>query len=348
MSTRTLPAVQRRRRPAARRGAMLIFIVFLMVGFIAATALMVGVAHMQLARTELRSATDAAARAAAQELASTQNVESARLAGIASAQLNLVNNEPLILRDSDFEFGHSSQNESGRFIFRLGETPINSVRVVGRRTEDSASGAIPLFMGNLLDQGTFEPQQSSVATYVERDVCLVVDRSGSMDGRKWRDLRDSVEIFTDTLRDTDVEERVGLASYSTYSTQDVQLTDNLNAIDRKMRQLYPSGWTSISRGMESGAVILRNGRDNVYVEKTLIVMTDGLHNRGAEPIYIARELADEGVTIHTITFGRNADRNRMRQIANVGHGRYYHANSGSELRSIYRQIALSLSTMLTE
>jgi Mg-chelatase subunit ChlD len=327
---------------------MLVFVVLLMVGFIAASAFMVGVAHMQLARTELRSATDAAARAAAQALASTQDVDAAVTAGRQSGLLNLVNNEPLQLTATDFEFGHSELDSQGRFLFRLNQTPINSVRVVGRRTAGSASGTIPLFMGSMLGRGNFEPVQSSIATYIERDVVLVVDRSGSMRGQKFTDLQAAVGTFTATLNGTPVDEVVGLASYSTSGRIDVAMTENLSEIDAAMAAMTATGMTSISDGMEHGRQIMENSRSSRYVEKTMIVMTDGIHNTGPEPSGVASVLASEGVTIHAITFGSNADRSRMQNIAAIGGGRYYHADSGTQLADIYREIALTLSTMLTE
>jgi hypothetical protein len=80
----------------------------------------------------------------------------------------------------------------------------------------------------------------------------------------------------------------------------------------------------------------------------MIVMTDGLHNRGPEPRIVARSLADQNVVIHTITFGSAADIPRMQEVATIGQGRHFHAASGAQLAEIYREIALSLGTLLTE
>lgn len=336
-------------RPTQRRGAMLLTIVFLLIGFIAAAALMIGVAQMQLARTELRSATDAAAKGAAQALSRTQDINQSIAAGQALARENLVQGEPLLLAAGDFQFGRSeADNNSGAFIFRPDQTPINSVRVVGSRTAGSLSGPIPFFFGNVLGRGEFEPRQTAIATYIERDIVLVIDRSGSMAGRKFRDLRSALAIFTQTLRDTPVEENVGLASYSTFASSDVPLTENLDEIDTSVGRMIPDGLTSISRGMEAGATILNSGRSSQFVERTMIVMTDGLHNTGPEPINVARRLAAQNVTIHGIIFGNDADRRRMQQIADIGGGRFFAATNGQQLREIYREIALTLSTMITE
>jgi hypothetical protein len=59
-------------------------------------------------------------------------------------------------------------------------------------------------------------------------------------------------------------------------------------------------------------------------------------------------LADAGVQIHTITFGSDADKARMKEVAEIGGGRHFHADNGLELEAVYREIALTLSTIMTQ
>ena len=115
-----------------------------------------------------------------------------------------------------------------------------------------------------------------------------------------------------------------------------------------MARMRVRGFTSISAGMEAGKQIIDASRSAEFVERTMIVMTDGLHNRGPEPRGVARRLAGDDVRIHTITFGNDADQTRMIEIANIGSGRHFHAVDGDQLRAIYREIALTLGTMITE
>ena len=331
-----------------RRGAMLVLIVVMLVGFLITVAFSVDIAHMHLARTELRTATDAASQAASQDLSETFNTRSATRTGQEIARLNNVYGDPLELAEDDFEFGRSNIDGAGRFHFSAGGRPLNTVRVTGRRTSDSPSGAIPLFFGNIMGFDTFEPRVTAAATYIERDIVLVVDRSGSMKGSKFRALKNAINVFNSTLDSTPVEEKVGLASYSEHASEDNQLTTNLRQISNSLRNLKTKGWTSISRGMDAGAAIMHRGRDEEFVERTMIVMTDGQHNRGPEPSTVASRLAAEGVQIHTITFGNSADKKRMRDVAAIGGGRHFHALSSQELAAAYREIALTLGTVITE
>ena len=343
-----MPLCRPKRRRPQRRGAMLVLIAIMMIGFMVAIAFSVDIAQMHLTRTELRTTTDAASKAAAATLAATMNRSQAIKRGRQIAAANSVNGEPLLLSRRDFKFGNAGQGKSGKFLFRQGKQPYNTVVVTGRREENSRSGAVPLFFGNLMGFEFFEAQSTAAATYIERDVVLVVDRSGSMRGRKFRDLIAAIETFTETLDETPVDEHTGLASYNEYASTDVPLTANLHRINQGVRSLRLGGWTSISRGMEAGAQIMRGGRNAMFVERTMIVMTDGRHNRGPDPRGVARRLSDQRVTLHTITFGRDADERRMREVAQIGGGRHYHADNGLELEEIYREIALTLSTIMTQ
>ncbi|MEM9365874.1 MAG: vWA domain-containing protein [Planctomycetota bacterium] len=339
---------RRPRTTQGRRGAMLVLVIVMLVMFLVTVAFSVDIAQMHLSRAELRTATDAAAKAAATTLADTQDRNAAIARGQEIAAENQVNGEPLLLANGDFAFGQSREGANGRFTFVNGVPPFNAVRVTGRRTTGSLSGPVPLFFGNVTGTDIFEPELNATATYIERDITLVVDRSGSMRGQKFADLTAAIGIFTDMLATTSVDEQVGLASYNSQASEDVSLTTDFGQITAAMVGLSPGGFTSISRGMRAGQNIALRGRPADFVERTMIVMTDGRHNRGPEPRTVAVDLAGQDITIHTITFGGGADIVRMREVAQIGGGNHFHADTGLELREVYREIALTLGTVITD
>src|SRR5688572_18540768 len=97
MHPRDLTMNRRRTRSATRQGAMLVLIAVCLPLCIIMAAFAVDVAWMQLARTELRTATDAAARAGAKELSLSQDQNSARRRAKEAALRNTVAGEPLRL-----------------------------------------------------------------------------------------------------------------------------------------------------------------------------------------------------------------------------------------------------------
>ena len=336
------------RKPRTRRGAMLVLIAFLLVAFFITVIFSVDVAYMHLVNSQLRAATDAAAKAATDTLSRTEDVDAARQAAKDLAAANLVGGQPLVLSDGDIVFGSSHTATNGSVSFTPGGTPLSATRILGRRTAGSPSGDVPLFFGGLIGTPRYSTSLQATASRRDRDICLVVDRSGSMSGQKIIDLKDAVTIFLATLNETPQDEFVGLASYSSSPSLDQPLTETLPLVDSAMQSLNASGLTNIGGGIDVGRGILNNGRNSGFVEKTMILMTDGRHNTGTSPEDAAARAIADGIVIHTITFGAGASQTRMEDIADSAGGTFNHAPNGEALKDIYREIALTLQTQLTE
>src|SRR6056297_2000408 len=107
--------VRRRQRPRSRRRGTVLALMAVVLPVLAMLAVFaINASHMQLTRTELSIANDAATRAAGRAFSEIQTVDAAKDAAIATAGLNTVNGEPLRLRSNDaaneIEFGRTEQN----------------------------------------------------------------------------------------------------------------------------------------------------------------------------------------------------------------------------------------------
>jgi uncharacterized protein YegL len=335
-------------RARRRRGVIVVLFGILLTAFLAAAAFSIDVAYMHLVNSELRAATDAAAKSAVSNLSRTHDVDQARQAAIETASANLVAGRPLVLQPTDIVFGKGQLQSDGTIAFLPGQTPLCAAKVDVSLASSSPNAPVGLFFGNLLGTGIYETELFAVAAHLDRDIALVVDRSGSMDGTKMEELKTAVTVFLNTLGQTPYPESVGLASYNGTATLDEQLTTNLAQIQATMDSLVAGGSTNIGDGIKQGNDILTAGSSSKYVEKTMILMTDGLHNTGAPPLPQARAAAGQHIVIHTITFGSGADQALMQNVAQASGGNHYHAPTGQDLIEIYEEIALTLTTILTE
>jgi len=382
----------RNRQLRKRRGAMAVFILTLLTMFLIAVAFSLDVGYIQLTRTQLRSATDASARAAAEALSRTEGqdeeaaMETARAAARSVAAQNLVGGQSLGLYDENIVFGHSTRQPNGSWDFEAAATPVNSVRVYGLRTENSASGSVQLFFGKLLGRGFYEPKQASTVVRLDRDICLVVDRSSSMklylddtsplmstsDSRfcqpphgtlsRWAALHAAVDEFMIELDNTPQIEHVGLASYasnySSCSTWSAESEINLQvatdgaavatAIDTLSTRVW-NGATNISAGLDAGVVALTNpDTTRPFAAKTMVLFTDGHATHGRPLSDAANDAANKDITIHTVTFGDGANQTDMLTVAEITGGNHYHAPDAQTLREIFREIALTLPIVFTD
>lgn len=362
---------------------MLVLIAVCLPLLIIMAAFAIDVAYMQLVRTELRTSTDAAARAAAKELSLSQNVDTARARAKTTAKRNLVAGDPLLLADSDVVFGNGVQaNETSRFKFTPGGKKPNAVQVTGKRTKGSASGPVDLLFAGALGVKQFQPAETATSTQLDRDICIVVDRSGSMmwtltgsalpkgapdcgppdpTRSRWGALNTAVDGFLTELDKTAQDEHVGLASYSSkttecgykYNQSDINsdLVSDYSKIRKVMTDLSSKpvkGSTCISAGIDEGIKVLTGTKTRPFAVKTMIVMTDGIHNLGKEPLLSAKDAAKKDIVIHTITFSDDADIKRMQDVAAATGGRHYHAPTAADLTKIFKEIASTLPVLTTD
>ena len=367
-------------RPLRRRGAAIVlFAIFLPVALIM-VAFAINLAYMELVRTELRISTDAAARAGGRNLAISGDTAVAAAVARDAAARNLVAGQPLQLTDTQLEFGNGMRaNATSRYSFVAGGQHPNSLRVTGSRENTSLDGSVTLLMPFILGRQTFEPEQQAVSMQTEVDIALVLDRSGSMaydasdnsftssppssappgwvycdpapPNSRWRDAVAATQVFLNELDNSATEELVSLSTYNNAAVINQELTNNYGAI---MSALTPytnsfcQGSTNVGGGIVRGTRTLTNTTTNrAWASKVLVVMTDGIHNTGLNPVTAAQTAHAAGVMVFSITFSAEANQATMQQVATTGAGKHYHAATGSDLVAVFQEIARSLPTLLT-
>ena len=337
-----------------RTGAMLPMIALTMVILIVGLVFSIDIAYMHMVRAELRTATDAAARAGAETLARTQDEGQAIEAAIQIAALNRVSSAPLELTPDQIVLGTTVAGDDGSLVFSPGEQPFTAVRVVGDRSDGSAQGAVPLFFGSLLGRSNFEPILAATASSSVLDIALVLDRSGSMRTEeagitRIEALQAAVAVFLEEIQSSSPNSNVSLTTYSTNSTRDLPLTDQLDQVGNQVAELPAQGFTNIFQALQQGSdSLLEDPLTRPHAKKVIILMTDGNFNVGGTPIPSAESAAAEGQTIHTITFSSGANQEIMMQCAEIGGGIHLHADGAGDLADAFREIARSLSVTLVE
>jgi len=331
-----------------RQGAMLPLIAVCMIILFVAVTLSVDIARIQLTRAELRTATDAAARAGAEALGRTQDPNQAIQAAINIAARNDVAGTPLNLRANQIQIGRATPDNSGQFGFTATNIGPNAVRVTGLRTAASADGPVPMLFGPLFGVTQFQPVQSAVASRLDRDISLVLDVSGSMNSfGRFPGLQNAVRVFLAQLAATEPVERVSLNVYSTTGRRLLPLTEDMGLIASTFARERAAGMTAIGEGLRLGDTSVRtDALARPFAEKTVILMTDGFHNTGVSPDVVARGMT--GVKVHTVTFGAGANRALMITVANLCGGISIHADNNQQLEDAFREIALQLPVLLTE
>ena len=330
-----------------RRGAMLVQIAIMMVGFMLAITFSIDSAQIQLTQTEMNTATEAAAKAIAGTLANTQDLELAITRGQQLAAANQVNGNPLILERSDVQFGRTAELGSGRLGFEPAKTPYNSVSVRGKHISEPSGGSNPMIFSRIFGGVFFSTKSLATATYVDRDIVLVIDRSEAMSDKDLRAVKQAIETFSSVLSATASHERVGLVSYNQQASADVELTDQFPEISNAISCLEIGGSANVTQGMLAARRLLKQSHQRAWIQPIMIVMANGVSHTRNDPIALAASLGAEGIQVMTVTCGGNTDQDEMQRVAELGNGSHFHVEQESELEHVFHKLAKSLSTMMT-
>jgi Ca-activated chloride channel homolog len=387
---------QNRCRPSARRGASIVLLAVTIVVLVAMTMFAVDVAFIQLTRTELRAASDAAVKAGVEAMGRNQDADAGIKAAIEIAAMNSVAGRPLQLAPGDIEIGSSEKQKDGSWTFLEGKEPFTAMRVNARMSDDNANGAVNLFFAGVLGQGTYEPSRTSTAANFDQDFCLVIDRSHSMtydmsgvNGKfpptmktspssllyppvpklsRWAALADALGEFLDIAQKSKPKPRIALVTWaseidensSEYKTtktlspavlREQPFSSDYAGIRSSIAGHFKSlmmGRTNMAAGIDEGVAVLTSKGARPFARKTMILMTDGLWNQGRSPVLAAQDAAAKGITIHVVTFLKDADQPDMREVADLTGGTHYHARTAAELREAFRELARTLPVVLTE
>ncbi len=202
-------------------------------------------------------------------------------------------------------------------------------------------------LGETFSSNEHEQLQSDKSQFV-RDWKYVNSRAARHS--RWYFLELGVEAFLDVLEATDAEEYCSLVTFNDSSRLDFHLKSTYEPIRGKVNSIQPYGGTAIGDGIVEGLDPIVNGeRNRPFAAKTIVVLTDGENNAGADPLDAATQVTSEHmVTIHTVTFSVGADQEAMEAVSERGYGRHYHADDGEGLVEIFEEIANNLPTILTE
>lgn len=239
-------------KPNSRKGSLILLAASVFFTLTVLAGLAINIAYMEMVRTEQRVATDAAAKAALVALGQSQSRDAAIEAALRVGNMHKIAGRSLKLQESDIVIGASTPMNDGTYRFQpvnSDETVVTNAVRVECQLDRVVEGGVPLILTpNLMGNGKLNHQTNASATRIEMDVCLVVDRSGSMawslsnepfeypaelkglspiqnyfklphpTESRWAALKDAVDVFVTVLNDAPIKSRVALASYSSNFT----------------------------------------------------------------------------------------------------------------------------------
>ncbi len=182
-------------------------------------------------------------------------------------------------------------------------------------------------------------------------VVLCIDTSGSM---RATDLaptraaaaRAAARAFVDAVPSGT---RIGIVTFSSGANAILAPTDDRDAAhDALARIPPPDGATAIGDALAVAAEALPPAGRRI-----IVLLTDGINNRGADPIGVSQTVGQRGIRIETVGVGSSGsgeiipgtneqadlDSSALETIAQNGGGRYIGASDTTSLRDAFRGLA---------
>lgn len=214
----------------------------------------------------------------------------------------------------------------------------------------------------LLIRITPAPATSAVPRRAPVDVAFVLDRSGSMAGKKLALAKEAVSAAIGHLREDD---RAALVMYD-HAVETLQelapATPRLKTLLRlTLHGIDAGGSTNLAGGWFTGCEHLAhgmNGQQETRIRRALL-LTDGLANVGItnpdELTHHAHELRRRGITTTTMGIGLDFNEDLLASMAEAGGGNFQYIADPHELPDFFqrelgellRVVATNLSLSLT-
>ncbi len=164
---------------------------------------------------------------------------------------------------------------------------------------------------------------SAIASEKDRNVplnlCLVLDHSGSMEGRPLETVKKAAVNLVERLNPGD---RISVVAFDHRAKVLVknQVIEDLNAIKKQIQHLSADGGTAIDEGLKLGIEEIAKGKQDTVSQ--VFLLTDGENEHGDNNR--CRKLAELApsykITLNTLGFGSNWNQDVLEKIADAGGG----------------------------
>jgi Ca-activated chloride channel family protein len=160
---------------------------------------------------------------------------------------------------------------------------------------------------------------ASGSSSVPINLCLILDHSGSMNGKPLETVKAAAERLMHRLKPGD---RISVVAFDHRAKVIVpnQAIDNLESVKKRIQALKADGGTAIDEGIKLGIEELRKGAKDTVSQA--FILTDGENEHGSNDrcVKLAVSAADHNFTLNALGFGDHWNQDVMEKIADAAGG----------------------------
>ena len=164
---------------------------------------------------------------------------------------------------------------------------------------------------------------SAMADDLERTVplnlCLILDHSGSMEGKPLETVKQAAGQLVEKLKEGD---RLSVVAFDHRAKVIVrnQIINDSASIKREINKLRASGGTAIDEGLKLGIEELGKGQKDSISQAFLLTDGENEHGDNDRCLKLAKLATDYNLTLNSLGFGDDWNQDVLEKIADAGGG----------------------------
>ena len=164
---------------------------------------------------------------------------------------------------------------------------------------------------------------SELDSTVPLNLCLILDHSGSMNGRPLETVKQAAGRLLDRLKPGDRFCAVAFDHKAKVLVPN-QIVEDPASIKRQIERLRPAGGTAIDEGIKLGIEELGKGKKETISQAFLLTDGENEHGDNNRCLKLAKLAAEYNMTLNSLGFGDNWNQDILEKIADAGGGALAH------------------------
>ncbi|MEP6774517.1 MAG: VWA domain-containing protein [Chloroflexota bacterium] len=200
-------------------------------------------------------------------------------------------------------------------------------------------------------------ETAPTASNLPLNLCLVLDRSGSMHGSKIESLRDACALVLDMLQPQDYISVIAFNSRNeiVFSSQQIRDESRRSELKAQINRLRADGGTNMAPAMEAGLVELRKQMStasgpnaNAGQVNRLVLLTDGITEKEKKCLEQAEQAARIGVPITALGIGKDWNDKLMQTIGERSGGEADYVSTPEKIRQHFARTVRQMQSVAVQ